>query len=189
MAANNHQEDTPSSSSQWMRIYWSTFEDLSNHVEALPSTPTQELIPRKDASSILRNAERKLQHAVRLLDAKHEDIEDLWTTDVATATTRYKADAGIRDEDIQLSLSSMVDWTPQPVVVEAKRPGRAAGTKLENAPGHLPPRVIKSLFTQLDRANEEVGWLPGVQSATHRAEIDDELIQEVKEWQQENLED
>lgn len=51
----------------------------------------------------------------------------------------------------------------------------------------LPPAACEAILGALDECLEELGWLPEVTGETPRTQIDDDLIQEVKRWQKQNL--
>lgn len=60
-------------------------------------------------------------------------------------------------------------------------------TKTTSEPHPLPYDVLLDISMTLEDACERLGFVPEVRESTPRTEITDEVIEEVKEWQRNNL--
>lgn len=186
MSTNNQHRDRDDNS-RWSRIFWSHYQELEASVKQLPDGGDTQLIPSGNARGPLLVAERNLKHAALMLNQLQEDVDEEWTKVVTTARTRYLDGAREVSEEYELSLASLAEWTPKPTIDQKSDGRRGMSQQKTNVAGHLPPRVLKQLFRQLNHVLAEIGWLPEAQS-TSRTEISEELLEKVEEWRQNNQE-
>lgn len=78
----------------------------------------------------------------------------------------------------------------QLINVEQPSPRRNSNTETVEKPAILAvdPERIVGVIRELEDVADELGFTAATSGATHRTEIDDDLIEEVEEWRQENLE-
>lgn len=82
------------------------------------------------------------------------------------------------------------DYQNRTVLVEEPSPRRNSNTVTEERPAILtvdPERLI-DVIRNLDDIADELGFSATIEESTPRVEINNELIEEVEEWRQNNLE-
>jgi len=136
-----------------------------------------------------RQAYREAQLADRVT-GRH--IKDLAVTAEQYRTVLYE----FRDEDAldpewdERDLDWLDDYLGETVEVEVPGPGMTRNTQTESIPAiqTVDPERIVELTRNLDDVRRELGFAANVDESTPRTEIDDELLDKVEQWRQQNVE-
>lgn len=179
MSAYSDDDSASGSRSQWERVFWKNYQELEIYINKLPSSDSRQLVPQTQATSALRQTEKKLKHVARKLETKEQALQDIWVTPVITVETTYQSEyGGETTESYDISLSDLTSWTQKPVIVEKQKTGRAAGVEQQNVAGYLPPIAANKLHSQIEHAIERIGWTPEVGTQDYAADEDEVMRHE-----------
>lgn len=114
---------------------------------------------------------------------------------LATATVQYwdvlreYRDAR-EDQWEEAGVDELANAIDETVPVEVPAPGDTGTTRTEERPALLSiePWTIVEISKRLDELANDMGFAAHVAEADHRTEIDDDLMEEVREWQKQHLE-
>lgn len=113
---------------------------------------------------------------------------------LATATVQYwdvlrEYRDEREDEWEEAGVDQLATAIGSTVAVETAAPGDTTATQTEERPALLSvdAQQILQISKRLDELANDLGFSASVSEAGHRTEIDEELIEEVEEWRQQNL--
>jgi hypothetical protein len=148
-----------------------------------------------------RMIQERQEHLESILDAltehsAHVDLSPSMKRDVAVATLNlHRVLAKYKEEDEDGGSDELPD-----VSEIRKRMGKTTGVLKESvglgrgmtqsqvpAVDELDFEYLEEIANKTEKAAKELGFWAKADSTTHRTEIDDELMEEVEKWQNNNL--
>ncbi len=146
---------------------------------------------------LIREVKEEAFHARRKLRRKQPHPDGQTKYEVAAALADYYdvlSDYGDEqtldtplDERIPVNLTKLLEETVTVANPVPSRNRKAQHTQTRPAVVKLSASQLHEIGKELDAAAKELGFAAPVADSVHRTKIDDELMEEVEEWRQQNL--
>ena len=147
-----------------------------------------------------RMIQERQEHLEAILDAltersAHVELSPSMKRDVAVATlnlhrvlAKYKDEDGDEDDDLP-DVSEIRKRMGKTTGVMQESVGLKRGMTQSQVPAidELDFEYLEEIANKTEKAAKELGFWAKADATTHRTEIDDELMEEVEQWQNNNL--